>query len=109
MPDSLLDAYLPRSQTSLQPEKRLMVAVLEDAVETLRRHGAARDHRGHRLFLETSTWFASNDATEHFSFLNICHALDLEPSYLRAGLRRLRQAQPAAPHRPADPPAISWR
>ena len=78
---------------SLQPEKRLMLAVLEDAVGTCQNYAAARDRRGQALFTETDEWFASEERDWPFSFENICQALDLESSFLRTGLRRWRERQ----------------
>jgi|SRR5579871_965430 len=80
---------------SLQAEKRLMLAVLEDAVGTFQKYANARDRRGQTQFTETEEWFASDEAEWPFSFVNVCHALGLEVSYLRAGLWRWRDRQRA--------------
>ena len=81
---------------SLQPEKRLMLAVLEDAVGTFQKYVTATGRRGQRLFAEAEEWFAS-DATEWpFGFQNVCQALGIEPSYLRAGLWRWRDTERSA-------------
>lgn len=80
---------------SLQAEKRLMLAVLEDAVGTFQKHVAARDRRGEALFTETEEWFASDEVEWPFSFVNVCHALGLEVSYMRTGLWRWRDRQRA--------------
>ena len=86
---------------SLQPEKRLMLAVLEEAVATFQRHAAANTRVGIRLFADVEAWIGSDDGEWPFSFLNICHALGLEPAYLRSGLRRWRDHLRAAPARPS--------
>ena len=78
---------------SLQPEKRLMLAVLEDAVGTFQKCAFARDRRGQALFAETEEWFTSEDREWPFSFENICQALGLEPSFVRTGMRRWRERQ----------------
>jgi hypothetical protein len=80
---------------SLQPEKRLMLAVLEDAVGTFQKHATAPGRRGRRLFTEAEEWFSSEDAEWPFAFVNVCQALGLEPHYLRAGLYRWRDRQRA--------------
>ena len=67
-----------------QPERRLMIAVLEDAVRIYQRHAVARDKMGQRLFREAAHWFASNEVEWPFSFLGICSTLGLEPRGLRA-------------------------
>jgi hypothetical protein len=84
-----------RIDASLQPEKRLMLAVLEDAVGTFQKFATASGRRGRRLFAEAEEWFTSEDGTWPFAFHNICQALGLEPSYIRSGLRRWRSAQEA--------------
>lgn len=86
---------------SLQPEKRLMLAVLEEAVATFQRHAAANTRLGNRLFADVEAWIDSDDGGWPFSFLNICHALGLEPAYVRSGLRRLKERLRATPGRPA--------
>ncbi len=78
---------------SLQPEKRLMLAVLEEAVGTFQKYVNARDRRAQALYVETEDWFASNDVEWPYSFVNVCQALGLDAAYLRRGLRRWRDAQ----------------
>ena len=80
---------------SLQPEKRLMLAVLEDAVGTFQKYAIARDRRAQVLFTETEEWFASDETEWPYSFVNICQALGLEVEFLRFGLWRWRDRQRA--------------
>ena len=68
---------------SLQPEKRLMVAVMEDAVLTVLRGVSAAS--------ETSAWFEDDDFTWPYSFANLCDALALDRHAVRAALRRRRR------------------
>jgi hypothetical protein len=75
--------YSPQRQCSLQPEKRLMLAVLEDAVLVYL--------RGLHLVPETASWFASDDLTWPYSFANLCDALALDRNAVRAALRRQRE------------------
>jgi hypothetical protein len=65
------------------PEKRLMLAVLMDAIVQLRRHGSAGA-------IEAAAWIRG-DGTEGasaFSFTAVCEALGLDPSYLARGVFR---------------------
>ena len=81
------------------PELRLMAAVLTDALELL--VNPIDRARNRALLAETSRWIASDDRRNPFSFLNVCHALDLCPARLRAGIAdRLRPLRTTAP-RPA--------
>lgn len=77
-----------KAERSSQPEKRLMLAVMEDAVATFQKSVAGATRRQRRLLKETEEWFNSRDTGWAFSFENICTALDIEPDYLRTGLRR---------------------
>lgn len=107
-PDTLLPSQFFRGDpggVSAQPEKRLMLAVLEDAFGTLQRHAAARTGAGQQHFADVEAWIAADDAQWPFSFLNICHAVGLEPAYLRAGLRRWRDRLRTA----SDGPSIVIR
>lgn len=78
---------------SLQPEKRLMLAVMEDAVGTFQKYVWARDRASQRLLAEVEDWFASDDLDWPYSFVNICHSLGLEVGFMRGGLRRWKQEQ----------------
>ncbi len=76
-----------RRDGGLSRERLLMLAVLEDAIETYRRYARTRAAYGHRLFDEARQWVESNDRSWLFSFETICDALGLDPSYVRRGLR----------------------
>ena len=43
-------------------------------------------------------WLRSNDRAWAFSFLRICDALNLDPQYLRRGLRQFHAGGIDAPH-----------
>jgi hypothetical protein len=95
-PETILPSqFFDRIQidASLQPEKRLMLAVLEDAVGTFQKYVAASTRRGQRLFTEAEEWFASDSRAWPFDFESICEALGLEASFVRTGLWRWRDAQ----------------
>lgn len=89
-----LDVLLPgqfyalRTSTALNPERALMLAVLEDAVRSF--FVTARDPNAVRLHEEARGWLFGSDRTWPFSFLNVCDALDLDADYLRGGLQRRR-------------------
>jgi hypothetical protein len=92
MPSQYFDRM--RRRTEYDGERRLMIAVLEDAVDVYRKQHGAEDPRGRVLFREAEEWIENTDATWIFSFENICHVLDLDAGYIRRGLHALR-------HRPA--------
>jgi hypothetical protein len=84
-------------------ERRLLLAVLEDAIRTYQRYAFAHDRRGAALRAQVEEWFASEDSDWTFSFVAICDALGLETSYLRAGIGRLRERAETARRREASP------
>jgi hypothetical protein len=88
-----------KAERSSQPEKRLMLAVMEDAITTFQKsvHGATRRQR--RLLKETEEWVSSTDTTWPFSFENICAALEIEADYLRSGLKGWKGSLLAQHHR----------
>lgn len=74
-------------------ERRLMVAILEDAVDCFQKYLWATDNRSRHLWTEAEKWFLSDDDSWPFSFVNICHALDLHPEFLRRGLLEWKARQ----------------
>lgn len=94
----------PAPDASIVPEKRLLLAVLEEAVVTFQRYSTDPGRRGRRLFREADEWVCSDDLCWPCSFRNICDVLGLDPAYVRQGLRRWRDVQRASgathvPHR----------
>jgi hypothetical protein len=75
--------YGPQRAGVLQPERRLMLAVFEDAVHAYL--------RGMTCFPETSAWFEADDFAWPYSFVNLCSALGLDRVAVRAALRRQRE------------------
>jgi hypothetical protein len=65
-------------------ERRLMLAVLIDAVWTLRPQPSP-PHRmsAHRAWLRDRAWITSENDTDTFSFVSICNALGLNSGYVR--------------------------
>lgn len=80
-------------------EKRLMLAVLEEAVATFQRNVDANSRHGQRVFREAEDWIRSAATVWPFSFENICHTLGIEPEFLRLGLERWKQRHLSAPSR----------
>jgi hypothetical protein len=90
-PDSLLSAHYfeaLRRKTILEPEKRLMLAILEDATNCFQDNLLAQSVRRRRLFEEAEEWIVEADGDWVFSFENICEVLGFNPPYVRQGLLR---------------------
>jgi hypothetical protein len=66
-----------------EPELRLMLVILQDALRCLEKYSLARPRKGRRLFEETERWVLAATDDEVFSFNNICEALGLNPAYVR--------------------------
>jgi hypothetical protein len=83
-PSGLFSGVVP----SLQPEQRLMLAILEGAVSDIQKYATAMTGRGRGLFAEADAWMHSTASEQPFDFESICQTLGLDPSYIRAGLQR---------------------
>lgn len=94
------ESFKPRYQ--LEPEKELMLAVLTDAIECMQKHAGSRQAAGTKLFQEAKDWIFDENERDAFSFLNICAALNLDPSYIRRGIASLKS--PWLGDRAADKP-----
>ncbi len=90
LPNQYFAAF--RRGRAVEGERRLMLAVLEDAVDSYRKHATACDPREQACFLEAKEWFCSNDRSWLFAFENICDVLEMNADYLRSGLDRWRRA-----------------
>jgi hypothetical protein len=84
MPEQYLETF--RRKLYLEPEKKLLLAVLEDAIACFQKYLFAKDGKGRALFLEAEEWILDEDTDWLFSFANLCEMLGFEPSYLRDGL-----------------------
>jgi hypothetical protein len=89
-----------------------MVAVLEDAAQCFRKHLFAIDRRGQSLFEEAEEWIMEEETGAAFSFRHICEALDLEPRYIRAELRRWQHQEShrrdGERHTPLESEKTTW-
>jgi hypothetical protein len=70
-----------------QPERRLMLAVLSDAIVALQRRRPRVPYRGRG---EAERWVLSDDRRWPCSFVNVCEALNLAPEPLRRAVLALR-------------------
>ena len=67
-------------------EERLMLAVLQDAVECFQENVLSQQPWEKKLFQEAEDWILAKNADWPFSFDNICESLQLNPDYIRQGL-----------------------
>jgi hypothetical protein len=93
-PDTLLPIQYfeaMRKKHLLEGEKRLILSVLEDAIECFMKCIDASTNKGQRLFREADEWIAHEDKRWVFSFDNVCDMLDINPEYMRLGLRKWKE------------------
>lgn len=116
-PDALLPAQFYaafRGGSAVRGEKRLMLAVLQDALDCFQKYSFSKDSHGRQLFTDADEWIDSEDRDWYFSFENICETLEINPAYLREGVQQWRkQAVHLGRHpqaaRGTDPAAVDTR
>ena len=74
-------------------EERLMLAVLESAIEDFQKYALAEHKRGKELFQDAEEWILETESPSFFSFENICAHLNLDPGYVRRGFMRWKTAK----------------
>jgi len=72
----------------LDGEKRLMIAILKDAVECLDKYRGARSSAGRSHYENALEWVEDKGTEWLFSFTNICDLLGFDPDYLREVLMK---------------------
>ncbi|HEX9661524.1 MAG TPA: hypothetical protein VGB27_04490 [Candidatus Binatia bacterium] len=98
-PDTLLSAqYFDnlRRKTILEPEKKLVLAVLEDAINCFQDNVLAESGKAKKLFDEAEEWVLDEGGDWIFSFRNVCEHLGFNPDYVRRGLLRWKEKKLAS-------------
>jgi hypothetical protein len=88
---SLIDSVYKK--TIRDGEERLMLAVLENAVEYFQKYVLARKPSGKQLFREAEEWFLDKETEALYSFENICDTLGFHPDHIRKGLMAWKEAR----------------
>jgi len=89
-PDTLLgEDYAAnfRRKIPLEPERTLLLAVLEDGIRCFQENLFALSGKRRTLFEEARDWLFCDDTSWFCSFVSICTLLNLEPNYIRRGLK----------------------
>lgn len=73
------------SSSALRPEKRLIQAILEDAIEKI-----AKARRKGVLAIEEMEWIESDDRRWIFSFQNCCDFIGIDASCVRSAVARMK-------------------
>lgn len=80
-----------RLPAAVAAERKLMLAILEDAVECFQQHLLARSPKGRLEFEEAREWIVSTDTEWIFSYENICSTLGIDAAYVRDALLALQR------------------
>jgi hypothetical protein len=90
IPDVLTPVQFYEGVRAQHPEthamKRLMLAVLEDALRCLQTHAESRNPAHRKAFGEAEAWILDRKAHGPFAFETICEALGIQPEHLRDGI-----------------------
>jgi len=100
--------FHPEVRALRDPERRLRLAVLENAIRYFQRYFDSTHPRERVLYEDAVDWFASPDQTEAFSFENVCDALHLDPDSIRQRLCLWRAAG-SHPARRSAPGSVPGR
>lgn len=95
LPSQYYDALAPH--VGFEGERRLMLAVLEDAVACYQKNVTATRPRAQRLYQEAEAWLFNEDGGLIFSFEAVCTVLGIHPEYFRTSLLRWKERQLATP------------
>jgi hypothetical protein len=80
-----------RSKTYREPEKKLMLAVLEDALFCFQNGLLPKDNKKKRGLSHDAEEWIMEDGESLFSFNELCELLGFNPQYLRKRLLRWKQ------------------
>jgi hypothetical protein len=92
IPDMLRPAQYYERVRAPHPEaqatRRLMLAVLEDAVRCLQAYAEKQNPIHRRMFAEAEFWVSDRRADGPFAFETICATLGIQSDHLRDGIRK---------------------
>ena len=89
LPMQYLDTIRRIAET--EPEKRLMLGILEDAVQCIQKYVNSRSDKGKEIYRDAEEWILEQNNDWPFSYKNICDFLGFDPDYVRQGLFRWKE------------------
>ncbi|HXJ36595.1 MAG TPA: hypothetical protein VMS22_21370 [Candidatus Eisenbacteria bacterium] len=91
-PITVLPEQLYDRSAATTGEQRLLIAILDDAIRVYRRIDCPGLTMHERCEIRAAAaWLNADDPTWPFSFVNVCHALSLDPVAIREAVRRQRR------------------
>jgi hypothetical protein len=99
-PDVLLPVQYEtlRRKSYPEPEKRLMLAVLEDAIACFQNYLFIRNGKRKTIFQDSEEWIFETNGDWIFSFQNVCEVLGFNPEFVRQGLLCWKEKKVAEHH-----------
>lgn len=88
-PDTMLPfQFYGKRQLSghVDGQKKLMLAILQDAVECLEKYRGSRNSIQQELYQDSLNWICDPAAEWLFCFTNVCDFLGFDPSFMRQSL-----------------------
>lgn len=79
-----------RDEPETHAIKRLMYALLSDALRCFQSYANASNREGRRIFAEVDAWISARNAEGPCAFETICETLGIEPGRLRDSLDEWR-------------------
>jgi hypothetical protein len=75
-----------RRKLPSEGERKLLFAVLEDAIRTYLRHRDSAIARDNEDFVEAAEWLSCDEECGPFSCVSVCEALGIDADCLRSGI-----------------------
>jgi hypothetical protein len=102
---------LRRSSAGFEGERRLLWAVLQDAIDTYLANMACSTEKQRKAFEEIQSWFhpSGGQSDSLFSFETICDLLEIDIRLLVNGLESRRERRGCADARPPHMPPAAIR
>jgi hypothetical protein len=89
-----------RKKFELEGERKLLFAVLEDAIRCYLRDASKASVDRSPAFREAARWLSSGEKSGPFTFINVCEALNINADHLLTGLPdHSRLKRPTYAHR----------
>ena len=77
--------------SEVQGERKLMLRLLDSAIEDFRKYLTAKSWSGKTLFSNAEEWISQKGSDYIYSFEYICETFKIDPGYLRGGLMELKE------------------
>jgi hypothetical protein len=85
-----------RGASTIEPSRRLMVAMLADAIRCFQTKLDARQPAKRQEFAEVRSWIFADDDNGFFSFRAVCDELEIDPKAIRKRLIQWEKGKLAA-------------